>query len=244
MDTYNKFLKYYDEIVRGVNSPLEDEVEFLVEDCIKEYKPDAKTILEAACWTWTVALELKNKWYNISWFDINDKALDIAKQKLWDKNIFKADMVNFDLNKTYDVVLCNYNSICHLLDWNDWVSFFSNVYNHLDKGWIFIFDINTLYEFENITKEFAQFYTFWEDVVCLEMFKKTWYFEWLVKIFNHIDWDNFKLTKEVVKENSFSISKIENELKLKWFELKEKIDYHYWEVSAESERVYFICIKK
>jgi hypothetical protein len=49
MDTYNKFLKYYDEIVRGVNSPLEDEVEFLVEDCIKEYKPDAKTILEAAC---------------------------------------------------------------------------------------------------------------------------------------------------------------------------------------------------
>jgi len=51
MKTYDKFLDYYDKIVRSVNNPIEDEVEFLVEDCIKEYKPETKTILETACGT-------------------------------------------------------------------------------------------------------------------------------------------------------------------------------------------------
>ncbi len=255
MDTYNKFLEYYDDIVRWINSPLDDEVEFLIEDCIMEYKPNSQTILEAACGTWTVAFELKNRWYDVSGFDINKKALDIAKDKLWEKNVYHADMINYDFNKKFDIILCNYNSICHLLKWEDWKSFFINTYNNLDKWWLFVFDINTIFEFENITRDFAQFYTFWKDVVCLEMFKRQkdsekdidipWiYYEWLIKIFSHQDNDNFKLTKEVVRENSFAISKIEKELSNIWFKLVEKVDYHYWKVTAESERVYFICIKK
>ena len=76
------------------------------------------------------------------------------------------------------------------------------------------------------------------------MFKKDWIYEWLVKIFSkNEDW-RYDLTREVVKENSFPISKIEKELKEKWFKILEKIDYHYGEVTAQSERVYFICNKK
>jgi hypothetical protein len=51
MKTYDIFLDYYDKIVRSINNPLDDEVEFLDLDCIKEYKPKAKTILETACGT-------------------------------------------------------------------------------------------------------------------------------------------------------------------------------------------------
>jgi len=69
-------------------------------------------------------------------------------------------MTDFDLDKTFDAVLCNYNSICHLLTWEDWVKFIGMSHKHLDTGGLFVFDINTLYEFENITKDFAQFYTF------------------------------------------------------------------------------------
>lgn len=255
MDTYNKFLEYYDDIVRWINSPLEDEVDFLIEDCIMEYKPNSKTILEAACGTWTVAYELQKRWYSITGFDINKKALNIAWNKLWDKNVYHADMTKFDFKNHYDVILCNYNSICHLLNWHDWQSFFANSYNNLKEWGLFVFDINTLFEFESIARDFAQFYTFWDDVVCLEMFKRQkdsekdidipWiYYEWLIKIFSKQENDVFKLTKELVRENSFAISKIEKELSSIGFKLLEKIDYHYWEVTAESERVYFICLKK
>jgi serine protease inhibitor len=51
MKSYDKFLEYYDEIVRGINSPIEDEVEFLIKDVMEEHKPGTKNILEVACGT-------------------------------------------------------------------------------------------------------------------------------------------------------------------------------------------------
>lgn len=244
MKTYNIFLEYYDKIVRSINNPIEDEIEFLVEDCLKEHKLDAKTILETACWTWVVAKELINKWYKVTGLDINEAMLIEAEKNLNKKDLVLADMTSFDLDRTFDVVLCNYNSICHLLKWEDWQGFFDMANKHLEKDGLLIFDINTVYEFENITKDFAQFYNFWEDTVCLEMFKKDWIYEWLVKIFKKTGDKKYDLIEEVVRENSFPINKIKKELKEKWFKLLDMVDYHYWEVTAKSERVYFICKKK
>jgi len=242
-ETYNIFLDYYDKIVRSTNNPLEDEVEFLVEDCIKEHKPETKTILELACGTGEVARELVKEKYKVTGLDINEKMLKKAEKNMDKKNLVLWDMTDFDLWKTFDTILCNYNSICHLLKWEDWQNFFEMCNKHLEKDWLLVFDINTVYEFENITRDFAQFYNFWEDTVCLEMKKTDWIFHWLVKIFKkNNDW-NYNLIEEVVRENSFPINKIKKELKEKWFKILEMIDYHYGEVTAKSERVYFICKK-
>ena len=251
-ETYNIFLDYYDKIVRSVNNPLEDELDFLVEDCIKEYKPETKNILELACGTWEVARELVKRKYNVVGLDINENMLKKAEKNLFPflnkeglgvVDLVLWDMTNFDLKKEFDTILCNYNSVCHLLKWEDWQKFFEMSYKHLKKDWLLIFDINTLFEFENITRDFAQFYNFWDDTVCLEMQKKDWVYEWLVKIFKKDkDW-KYDLIEEVIKENSFPINKIKKELKDKGFEILDLIDYHYWEVTAQSERVYFICKK-
>lgn len=245
MKTYDKFLKYYDEIVRGINSPLEDEVEFLIKDVIEEHKPGSKNILEVACGTGTVAAEIQKQGYNVTGLDISENMLKMAKSnmKTWSELIL-WDMRDFNLDKKYEIILCNYNSICHLLKWEDWQKFFAQANNHLEKDGLLVFDIVTLFEFENITKEFAQFYTFWEDNVCMEMFKKPGIFEWLVKIYEKSDDGRFDLTSEIVQENSFPISKIEKELKIQGFKIVEKTDFHYGEVTAQSERVYFICKKK
>jgi len=139
--------------------------------------------------------------------------------------------------------LCNYNSICHLLKWEDWQNFFEMSNNHLEKDWLLIFDINTIYEFENIARDFSQFYNFWDDTVCLEMEKTDWIFRWIIKIFKK-EKNGYNLIEEIVRENSFPISRIKKELSEKWFKILEMIDYHYGEVTAKSERVYFICKKK
>jgi len=228
MKTYNIFLDYYDKIVRSINNPVEDEVNFLVDECIRKYNPDAKTILETACWTGVVAKELVKKWFEVTGLDINENMLEKAEDNIDKKNLVLWDMTDFDLGKTFDTVLCNYNSICHLLTWQEWQSFFEMSAKHLDKWWLFVFDINTLFEFESITRDFAQFYNFDSDSVCLEMFKEDWIYKWLVKMYvKSEDW-RYDLVEEIVEENSFPISKIEKELKEKWFKLLEKIDYHYW----------------
>ncbi|MDP2090125.1 MAG: class I SAM-dependent methyltransferase [Candidatus Gracilibacteria bacterium] len=288
MKTYDVFLDYYDQIVRSINNPIEDEVEFLVEDCIKQYKPETKTILETACGTGVVAKELRKSGYKVIGLDISEKMLEKAEKLLnppltpplnkgggQKVELVLADMTDFDLGKTFDTVLCNYNSICHLLKWSQWQAFFDMAYKHLEKDGLFIFDINTVYEFENITREFAQFYNFGDDTVCLEMIKTSppspqlrsnfedsrsstpvsvilkgegsqagFIYQWLVKIFKKSDDGRYDLIQELVRENSFPISKIKKELKDKGFKILEMVDYHYGEVTAKSERVYFICKKK
>lgn len=243
METYNIFLDYYDKIVRWINSPLEEEVDFL-DTLIKKHNYNSKTILETACWTWVVAREFQNIWYDITWLDINQNMLKKAQNLISKDKLILWDMTNFDLKQKFDVVLCNYNSICHLLNWEDWVKFFEMANNHLDKDGIFIFDINTIFEFENITREFAQFYNFWDDVVCLEMEKENNIYKWIIKIFKKIDDGKYELIVENVKEVSFDINEIKKELKNKWFKIMETLDFHYWNVNSKSERVYFVCKKR
>ncbi|MDP5039189.1 MAG: class I SAM-dependent methyltransferase [Candidatus Gracilibacteria bacterium] len=242
MKSYDVFIDYYDKIVRGINSPLDEEVDFLNEQ-IKKNNSNSKTILELACGTGVVAKEFQKLGYEVTGLDINEKMLEKAKENIDEKNLILGDMTNFDLEKKFDVVLCNYNSICHLLEWNDWQNFFKMAYNHLNDGGILIFDINTLFEFENITREFSMFYNFGEDSVCLEMFKKNGFYEWLVKIFKKSNDGRYDLIQEVIKENSFPIKMIKKELKEKKFRVLEIIDFHYGELNEESERVYFICKK-
>lgn len=261
METYNIFLEYYDKIVRWINSPLDEEVGFL-DDLIQKYNPTERkniSILETACGTGIVAKEFQKLWYTITGLDINKKMLDKAKENIWEENLVLWDMTDFELNKKFDVVLCNYNSICHLLTWQEWQKFFEMTYKHLPPNWILIFDINTLFEFENITREFAQFYNFWDDSVCLEMFKKngqgelSWtdkrespvvFYEWLIKIFKKAPDGRYDLITETVRENSFPIHMIKKELKNKRFHIEEILDFHYGEVNHESERVYFVVSKK
>ena len=149
MKTYDKFLDYYDQIVRWINSPIDEETDFLENEVIKTHNPEAKDILEVACWTGIVAKELIKLGYNYTWLDINEKMLEKAKQNLknLEKRLILWDMTNFNLNQKFDIVLCNYNSICHLLDWKSWQDFFEMAEKHLKKWWILVFDINTIFEF-------------------------------------------------------------------------------------------------
>ncbi|MBB1565072.1 class I SAM-dependent methyltransferase [Candidatus Gracilibacteria bacterium] len=245
MKTYDKFLDYYDEIVRGMNSSLEDEIEFLEFDVIKNYAPETKNILETACGTGVVARELIKLGYNYTGLDINPKMLEKAEKNLknLEKKLVLGDMTSFNFKNKFDLVLCNYNSICHLLSWESWQNFFKNSFENLKKGGLLVFDINTIFEFENITRDFAQFYNFGENTVCLEMFKKGNIFQWLIKIFEKQENGSYNLTEEKVEEVSFPISKIKKELLSQGFEILEIIDYHFGKVTAESERVYFICKK-
>lgn len=260
--TYDLFVEYYDKIVRWINSSLKDELSFICWK-IKKYNPEAKNILEFASWTGVLAFELAKSWFWVKWVDINKNMLKKAERFSLDNlEFFFWDMRDYSFGEQFDVAICNYNSICHLLDFKDRSKTFLNAYKHLNSWGLFIFDINTIWEFESITRDFAQFYNFWDDTICLEMFKRfehdndsywLWtHYEWLIKIFK-ADFDSKKwwrnqwkytLFEEVVRENSFKIKDIKLELRAMWFQVLEITDFHSWEqASEESERVYFICQK-
>lgn len=243
MEQYDKFVNYYNKIVRPEESDLFDEIEFLEKDIFEEYAPWKIEILEFACWSWVVMKELLERWFDITWVDISKKMLLEAKKILPEERLILWDMTDINLEKKFDIILCNYNSICHLLSFQEWEKFFDIAKKHLKKWWILVFDINTLQEFETLVRDYVWARHFWDDSVILEVFKdkNSWFFYWLVTMFiKNTDWKYEKI-EEKVEENSFELDKIKDSLNKKWFMIESIIDYHKIEVDEESERVYFIA---
>ncbi len=262
MHSYRFFTKYYDQIVRWSGYDLDWEIE-LIDNLINRFTLHRKNIFELACWTWVVAKQLIKLWYNVNWLDISRHMLEKAKENIWENRCFYGDMTNFSLETKQDVILCNYNSICHLINWEDWLKMFECSYNSLRKWWLLIFDINTIWEFENINRDFSAFFNIWEDTICLEMEKKnfldSWvklwleeykirwdfsFYRWLVKMFIKLEDNRYELVEEVVDENSFEITDIKKSLEDIWFDILHLEDFHKWDVDNESERVYFVAKKR
>jgi len=247
LKTYNKFVEYYDDIIRWNWYDLESET-FFLNELIENHlnKKEKIEILEFACGTWTIARELDKKWYSVFWVDLSEEMIKKTKNK----NFIVWDMTSINLEKKFDVVLCNYNSVCHLNSWEDWQKFFKNAYLHLKEDGILIFDILTIFEFENITSDFRWFFNIWKDTVCLEMFKEEsrdvlakHLYKWLIKMFVNSWENNYELIEEEIKEISIPVENIKNELEKIWFNIKHLEDFHFWEVTDESERIYFVAQK-
>ncbi len=286
MKTYNKFVDYYDEIIRWSGYDIDAEVDFL-DQLILNYSPlltregqgvgnilksDGQIkgkILEFACGTGTIARELVSKWYSVEWIDLSEEMIERAKTLSTLKghlgplggkspqgdrglSFHVWNMTSIDLNKQFDIVLCNYNSVCHLQSWEDWLQFFENAYKHLRTWWVLIFDILTIFEFENIVRDFRGFFNIKNDSVCLEMFsqsqklpskEKLTVYTWLIKMFVHKGDNNYTLVEEEISEISFPIQKITQALESIWFNIEHIEDFHTGEITPKSERVYFVAKK-
>jgi ubiquinone/menaquinone biosynthesis C-methylase UbiE len=72
--------------------------------------PGARRILDVACGTGEHAKFLKEH-YSVDGIDINEGYLRAARLKNRSGNYIQADMMNFDLGRTYDVVTCLFSAI-------------------------------------------------------------------------------------------------------------------------------------
>jgi SAM-dependent methyltransferase len=77
---------------------------------IDEAVPGAGTILDVACGTGEHAKFLRQR-YAVDGIDINESYLDAARLKNPSGNYTRADMMDFDLSRTYDVVTCLFSAI-------------------------------------------------------------------------------------------------------------------------------------
>lgn len=116
----------------------------ILDNIIKKYLKNTKTILDCSCWIWTQAIWLSKKWYILSATDISEKAInrakDEAKNRNLDINFWVADIRNLEnqVNWTFDTIISCDNSIPHLLTYDDLSLAAKNIYTKLNNGWLFI----------------------------------------------------------------------------------------------------------
>ena len=124
---------FYDQVYGFL--PYEDASRKLI-GFLERWHPTAGTLLDVACGTGRHLALVRDR-YRIEGLDINPTLLEIARERLGDGvALHQADMTNFRLNRSYDVVTCLFGSISFVVDQERMRSAVAAMARHLAPGGI------------------------------------------------------------------------------------------------------------
>lgn len=144
MSSYNKFADYYDILTENVDYKVRSDY---ISNFFCEHGNGGKRLLDLACGTGSFSKEFTDRGYKVYGIDASEEMLCVADFKLKSQAKFLcADMTDFSFENKFDFCICMLDSVNHLLDINSVEKCFQCVYNCLEKGGLFIFDVNTAYK--------------------------------------------------------------------------------------------------
>ncbi len=246
MKKYGKFARVYDELM--VDFDYEEWFAY-IKDIFNRYDKNPQNILEMACGTGNLSYYLAKERYDLTCFDISEDMLSQAYEKLRRYNnvdIMKADMIDFNLNKKFDSVVSICDSINYIRKKDDLEKVFKNVYDHLKKDGIFVFDINSHYKLKHIigNNTFAEdseevFYiweNFYDEIDDLCEFYLTFFFK--------RDDGTYERFDEHHIEKAYKANEIVDLLRKIGF---GKVDFYqafsFEEIDEKTERINFVANK-
>jgi ubiquinone/menaquinone biosynthesis C-methylase UbiE len=107
---YSKSAKYYDDVYASVGKDYPDEAA-RVRKFIQKYKISAGTrLLDVGCGT-GIHANLLNKHYQVEGLDIDSRMLAAARRKYPKISFQQGDMVNFNLKRKFDIIVCLFSAI-------------------------------------------------------------------------------------------------------------------------------------
>lgn len=141
---YEKFAYAYDRMMTNVNYTRWTHY---IESLFDKYDSKPRRVLDLACGTCALTIQLALKGYEMTGVDRAVGMLEIAKDKAEanDVNIelHHGDMRDFQLNQRFDAILCTYDSINYAYDETELSNVFQHVAEHLEPDGLFIFDVTT-----------------------------------------------------------------------------------------------------
>ncbi len=120
----------------------------LIYNVINNYNLNINSVLDVGCGTGILASKLYNENFEVSGIDISEDMINVAKETTTGIEFAVADMVNFTLNKKFQLITCAFDALNYLVTDSDMKKTLKNVFLHLEDNGIFIFDINTLVLYE------------------------------------------------------------------------------------------------
>ncbi len=237
MTSYSEFAKFYDAAMGDMSGKID-----FLHKLLKESAPDAKTLLEFASGTGTI-LEGLSSGYKVSGVDLSEKMAEIAKKKLPSADIRVGDMTNYDFGKTFDIVLCAYDSINHLQNWEQWCALFANADRHLQSDGIFIFDFNTIKRLEWLSDNPPFGRLLGDDYMFMDIKSEDGRFVWDVRVFEKEPDDRFALHEDLIHEISFPVNQVTDEV-AKSFTIEKIVDAKDLDEENPNWRPFLVCRKK
>lgn len=203
------------------------------------------TILDLGCGTGAFCAEMYRKGYHVMGVDSSPDMLSCANKRASEKGMeimfVNQDMTELELDVKVDAAVCLTDSVNHIIHPHKAGKFFSHVFDCLNPGGLFIFDINTRYKLERIMGDNV-FYSIDEDVACL----------WQCNFNRPISKMDITLFvrkgnlyerfDEVIYERAYEDAEIRDFIEKSGFKLLNVYDGESFSKPYEkSERVFYVC---
>lgn len=173
--SYTDFARYYDSLTTNVG--YSQRADYILK-VLEHMGHDPGTVLDLACGTGTLTLELKKRGIDIFGADASADMLTEAQQKAYEagESIFflRQKMQELELPGTVDTVICTLDCVNHITSPAVLGKAFERVCRYLTDDGIFIFDANTIYKHREILGQNCYIYETdevfcaWQNEYCSE----------------------------------------------------------------------------
>ena len=133
---YTKSARYYDELYSFKDY---DAACAKLHAMIQRAHPGARSLLEVACGTGMYLDRLRN-WYEVQGLDIDPDLLASAHRRCPDVELHRADMAQFSLSRSFDVVVCLFSSIAYTRTLTRMRAAVATMVHHLNPGGLLIIE--------------------------------------------------------------------------------------------------------
>lgn len=241
MEAYTEFAQVYDRFMDNV--PYEAWCEG-ISKILTEHGISEGLVLDLGCGTGTMTRLLRQKGYDMIGVDASAEMLEIARNHPDEGILYlQQDMREFELYGTVRAVVSVCDSMNYITKEEDLLQVFRLVNNYLDPGGVFIFDLNTIYKYEQLGESVIA-----ENREASSFIWENWYDE--EEQINEYDLTLFIENKEGLYEKyeethyqrAYELDTICDLLKQAGLKLEAVYDAFTFEApKADSERVYFVA---
>ena len=245
MEAYSGFAKVYDLFMDNI--PYREWTDYVIELLQEEGIKDG-ILLDLGCGTGSVTQLLAKAGYDMIGIDNSVEMLDIAIEKRDESGLdilyLLQDMREFELYGTVKGVVSICDSMNYILEDEDLLEVFRLVHNYLDNEGIFIFDMNTMYKYEEILAD----NTFAEDREESSFIWENYYEEedeidqYDLSLFVAEEDGRYRKYEETHLQRAYDQKRVEELIRESGLELLHVYDAFTRELPAEdSQRIYFVC---
>ena len=164
--SYNTFAGFYDELTDDISYPRRAAY---FDRVIQKFHPGASILLDLACGTGSLSIELARLGYDVVGTDASQQMLSEAMLKkeiaLYGENFEREEpsdpgiakllflcqpMQELDMYGTLDAAVCALDSLNHVTDPQVVQRIFDRVSLFLNPGAVFVFDVNSVYKHREV----------------------------------------------------------------------------------------------
>lgn len=248
MGGYGFFSNVYDTLTENVNYAARADY---IADLLAENGITGGILLDLACGTGTLSIEMAKKGFEVIGVDASADMLSAAMNNAYNSEediLFLCQpMQQLDLYGTINAAICTLDSINHLTDPEDVQATFDKVSLFTEAGGIFIFDINTVFKHRKIlgdntfVYDLDEVYCVWQNT--LDVQTDTVQID--LDIFEMLEDGAYERSQESFCERAYPVDTIKTMLTAAGFETLAIYDeLTENEPKEDSERLFIIARKK